>query len=141
MDTEQLMAAVSAQANMQVNTKCAEAGQVTLGELLAHLESAEPEVIVEFDSGKSPGEFMSYRGYYRFIAITCSDLPKTAGAFANAVKAAIGKTYTGYKGGDFLMTKHTPVWVSEYGSSSGIGIVGIEKQGPKIILKTAVIDD
>jgi len=34
------------------------------------------------------------------------------------LKQAIGKRFTGYKGGDFLMGKNTPVWLAEYSNSS-----------------------
>jgi hypothetical protein len=44
---------------------------------------------------------------------------------------AIGKTYTGYKGGEYVMGKVTPVWVANYGNcdpeefNSSAGVVGV----------------
>lgn len=42
----------------------------------------------------------------------------TVGEWIEVLKQAIGKTFTGYKGGDFLMGKNTPVWLAEYGDAS-----------------------
>lgn len=139
MKTEQFMELISARVNQSTDAMCAAAGQVTLGELLAWLEGFDHSLPVEFDTGGAPGEYMSYRGYYRFIAVD-RIAQKTVGEFINETKEAIGKTYTGYKGGDFTMSKMTPIWVSTYGTSSGVGIVGVENAGEKIILKTLEIE-
>lgn len=64
------------------------------------------------------------------------------------LKISIGKTMTGYKGGDFLIGKTTPVWVSRYGQSSGYkknknydsqAIVDVEVKEKKAILKTKMM--
>ena len=126
-------------ASFSAHKASAEAGQVTLGELVARLEGADQSKPVKFDNGKSPGHFNSYRGYYDMVAISrgkkCS-----VGQFLKLAKEAIGGTFTGYKGSEFTMTKMTPVWVSEYGMSSGIGVTDIDTSGDMVILKTAVID-
>jgi len=140
MKQDQFMELIGAKVNQETDAMCAEAGQMTLGELLAWMEGFDHALPVEFDIGYAPYSFMSYRGYYRYIAIDRSDGVKTVDQFIKDIKDAIGHTYTGYKGGDFTMTKMTPVWVSEYGASSSIGIIGVETTTDKVILKTAQID-
>ena len=44
----------------------------------------------------------------------------TVQEWIEVLKEAIGKTFVGYKGGDFLMGKNTPVWLAEYGNASFI---------------------
>ena len=135
---------VMARAERETDKICAEKGQVTLGELVARLEAADPKKLVEFDDGKPwkyPGEYGSYRGYYRFIAVEHSNEPCTVADFLKRTKEAIGATFEGYKGGVYLMTKHTPVWVSEYGMCSGVGIIDVDVSGEKVILKLAQIED
>jgi hypothetical protein len=118
---------------------CAKAGQVTLGEMKALLESCDQTLPVRFECGGCPGDYMSYRGYYDMIAVDHGDTCTVAEFLAKTTEA-IGKEFTGYKGGEFIMTKHTPVWVAEYGQSGGIGIVGIERTADAVILKTADIE-
>lgn len=131
------MAAVDA----ETDRMCANAGQITLGELAARLEKFGPNVIVILDTGGFPGLLHSYRGYYRFIATEPSQEPITVKDFLNNVKSAIGSEFTGYKGGEYLMTRMTPVWVSAYGDNSGIGIVGVTTAEGRCVLQTKRIDE
>ncbi|MFW5962624.1 MAG: hypothetical protein ACOCQR_03310 [bacterium] len=64
------------------------------------------------------------------------------------LKSIIGKTMTGYKGGDFLIGKSTPLWVSKYGESGGYrtnkeydkqAIIDVEKKEESVRLKTKLI--
>lgn len=43
----------------------------------------------------------------------------TAGEFLEMLSKVKGNYFEGYKGGDYLMGKSTPVWVANYGDSSG----------------------
>ena len=43
----------------------------------------------------------------------------TAQEFLNLLKGIQGKVFIGYKGGDNIMGKTTPIWVANYGRSSG----------------------
>lgn len=59
----------------------------------------------------------SYRGYYEDLAFE----PKwnmDVGELLGITKSALGQTYEGYKGGDFVMNEHTTCWIS-YKSVSG----------------------
>ena len=126
-------------ASFLAHKNSAEAGQVTLGELVARLEGADQSKPVKFDNGESPGHFNSYRGYYDMVAISRGNKCSVS-QLLKLAKEAIGHTFTGYKGGEFTMTKMTPVWVSEYGVSSGVGVIDIDTSDDTVILKTAVID-
>lgn len=114
--------------------RCDAAGQMSLGELAATLRGFEPDARVEFSAGGNPGEFHSYRGYYEFVALGSQDGPCAVAELLNQTEEAIGHTFEGYKGGDFLMTRRTPVWVSEYGYDSGLGIVGTELQDSGVVV-------
>ena len=57
----------------------------------------------------------SYRGYYCDLAFELNDGMRLATELLTECKAAMGKTFGGYKGGDFVMDAQTPVWVVSYG--------------------------
>jgi len=130
------------QDSIQVETDkmCAEAGMLTLGELAARLDAAPQDILVEFSNGMYPGILGSYRGYYNYIAIEYGELCYVK-ELLKRVKEAIGNTFTGYKGGEYKMTRMTPVWVSDYGAVSGKGIVGVSQNDSKIILHIKQIED
>ena len=91
----------------------------------------------------SDGEHKSYKSINTYLPknVRVKDLLKI-------LKLAIGKTMTGYKGGDFLIGKTTPLWVSAYGENSGYktnknydtqAIIGVIIKGRKAILQTELI--
>lgn len=58
----------------------------------------------------------SYRGYYDQLAFEPAP-SVTIGSMLAAAKSAIGKTFIGWKGGEFVMDKWTPVWIAVRGDS------------------------
>lgn len=106
---------------------------LTLGKLVKMLELADPNVVVAFSSGSYPGEEMSYRGYYSDLSFDSQKKPKKAGDLLAQCKQALGKEYTGYKGGEFLMDDKTPLWKSEYGTC-GEAIVGFDAKDNQLML-------
>ena len=77
-----------------------------------------------------------------------TSLPENPSAqnLLNVLNLAKGKVFEGYKGGDFTMGKTTPVWVANYGESSGFkregdkynqAVVDVEETDKGVILKTA----
>lgn len=122
--------------------------QLLLGEMILKLEAVsdkkKPLFIDLMD--KRPMGLNSWRGSYCELAIQTESLGSvnteevekeyteygmtiyktksigkenpTVEEWIEVLKQAIGKTFTGYKGGDFLMGKNTPVWLAEYGNSS-----------------------
>lgn len=59
-----------------------------------------------------------------------------AGQFLEMLKEAVGKTYEGYKGGDFEMTEDTPMWVANYRYADNTGVMGVIDKGYAIVLVT-----
>lgn len=131
-------------------------GQLTLGKTIKLLEMAindDPEEEakdpkkVYFDFCRLvPNGIDSYRGYYDELAVNwCNEGWDHAGKEIKGwplteliaeLKAAVGKTYEGYKGGDFKMTEDTPLWVANYGESGSTAIVGVLDQGWCVIIET-----
>src|SRR5690242_3575186 len=59
----------------------------------------------------------SYRGYYDQLAFEPASNVSVASLLA-AARSALGKTFTGYKGGEYLMGSETPCWIAKYGEST-----------------------
>jgi hypothetical protein len=85
--------------------------QMTLGELISALDSMPPDAQVAFLI-----DAHSYRGYYDDLAFEYHpDDTRPASDLLNECRAAMGQAFQGYKGGDFVMGKTTPLWVASYG--------------------------
>lgn len=120
--------------------------QLMLGEMILKLEAIreknKPLFIDIMD--KRPKGINSWRGIYAELAIQTEDFGSyqtseieivcewgniykykqigkespTVAEWIEVLKEAVGKTFTGYKGGDFIMRKNTPIYLAEYGCSS-----------------------
>lgn len=55
----------------------------------------------------------SYRGYYSDLAFEHGET--TVADLLKCCRKAIGSTFVGYKGGEYVMDEHTSVYVAEYG--------------------------
>lgn len=94
--------------------------QLTLGEMILTLENLNQCLVIE-----GLGDLHSYRGYYSDLAFDLSTAKgKTVHELLIECKEALGKTYEGWKGGDFTMDKSTPLWVA-YEGSTGEALMGI----------------
>lgn len=131
----------------------------TVGALLQALEKCPSRATVLFDfAGFRPGDFDSYRGYYECLSIeprspeqkmpvTGNHIePETVAAFFLRLTEMIGKHITGYKGGEYLVTKETAIWVSYYGRADSTAIHKIKirdwGKGEGIVwLCTKIIND
>lgn len=113
---------------------------LTLGGLAEALKGAKPDAQVRFEDGYFPGNPHSYRGYYSDLAFERVPSPTTVKDFLREVEDAIGSTFEGYKGGDFRMHSKTPLWVSNYGSASGVGIMGFRMEDDHFVLEEKQID-
>lgn len=130
--------------------------QLLLGELILKVESilnkhsekigTKDEPTVDFDFGSAiPTSLDSWRGSYEELAIgyklTGYDGDSMAEVsisdFLNELKSAVGKSFEGWKGGSFHMSKNTPVWVSNPGNTGNTGIVEVVDDEWRIILMTA----
>ncbi len=124
-------------------------GQMTLGEMIIAVEraskTAEEESYVEFDfCYTSPDGIDSYRGFYDELALGWQVLEYPDEVFINdflgLLKSAVGRTFGGWKGGDYVMTKDTPVWVDNPGESSSTAVIGVKDYGYKIMILTKHVD-
>ena len=71
--------------------------------------------------GWGNGSAHSYRGYYEDLAFK----PKrdtTVGEMLDEARRALGETFEGWKGGEFVMEDYTTCWIAEPGSSGGDAI-------------------
>lgn len=117
--------------------------QMTLGGLIDALKKCDPEAEARVDYGDfCPSSCMSYRGYYDQIAISYKSgtWPKVSVVLAELESALQGE-FEGYKGGVYRMSKHTPVWVANYGESPGVAVVAVKDNGSTVVICTAHIDD
>jgi hypothetical protein len=83
-----------------------------LQNLINLLEAADPTQVVPMGFHNPH----SYRGYYRDLAFE----PKEGAAVSemlDCAKSALGTTYQGYKGGDFVMSEYTEVWLANEGDT------------------------
>jgi hypothetical protein len=113
---------------------------LTLGGLVKVLEDKPADLLVEYDNGSSPSGPESYRGYYCDLSFPPSSTPITVAELLREARDAIGSTFEGYKGGDFVMRENTPLWASPYGSANGVAIMGDVATAGKLILLTKQLD-
>lgn len=121
--------------------------QLLLGEMILKLEAIKNKSLPLFIDlmDKRPMGIESWRGRYAELAIETETFGSvninevvhdfgdgyksyniekigkenpTVEEWIEVLKKAIGRSFCGYKGDNFLMSKNTPVWLAEYGNSS-----------------------
>lgn len=114
---------------------------MTIEELCNALDEFPDEANVHFENYDLVGWPHSWRGSYRELAI---DYPGSmeikAKFFSRVLRACIGCKFTGWKGGEYEMTKDTLVWKSQHGSYSKLGIVGVTSTNYEQ-LPDGIVDD
>jgi len=84
--------------------------QMTLGKLISSLEAmSEGSEVANLNGAHS------YRGYYSDLAFEQDEGLRSSAELLVECKAAMGKVFSGYKGGDYVMGELTPVWIADYG--------------------------
>lgn len=111
-----------------------------LGDFIETLADLDPDLPVVFDNGAHPDSFASYRGYYDQITLTQGKSPKRVRDVLRAAQKAVGATFQGYKGGDYVMDEDTPLWASDYGDT-GLALVGVARDNGHVKIITADISD
>ncbi len=122
--------------------------QLTLGEMILKLEAiADKSKPVVFDEQYHPIGLDSWRGSYAELAFEYVQTGKKLSVeeLLKKCRDAIGATFYGYKGGEFVMGKTTPVWVANYGDASGFigdsqAVVNVSEQEQSVIIETKAID-
>jgi hypothetical protein len=107
---------------------------MNIGEMITALSYVSNDCVIR----NAGTEFCSYRGYYEHLAI-CNTKEVTVKEFKKVLRKQIGKTYTGYKGGEFLMNLDTELFVANYGSC-GLWVTGISIDSEGVFLATSAKD-
>ena len=97
--------------------------QLTLGRLIATLEAMPRGAQVA--NLRDPG---SYRGYYQDLYFEQQFGTRPASELLADCKAAMGKVFEGYKGGEYVMGELTPLWVATYGCC-GERLLAVQAEG------------
>lgn len=135
--------------------------QLTLGEMI---EALEKVIGSDEDGGRDwhvdfahlgarVAGLCSWRGVYTDLALipTFGDgyhEELDAAQLLGVLRDAVGATFEGWKGGDFLMSEATPLWVSREGESSRSAVVGItggpwriaNASGGRVEIQTEVVE-
>ena len=109
--------------------------QVTLGGLIKTLESVDGERKIIGLGGP-----ISYRGYYCDLAFEPTDEVVTVAKALTLARTCMGRVFTGYKGGDYMMGESTPIWSARY-SDCGLRIMGLTLNAEPITLTLASEED
>lgn len=124
--------------------------QITLGELIQKLEAVEDKTLpVAYDFEYAyPTIFQCWRGSYAELALgwshhgyqACDAWGKSTqppvAAFLEECKSAVGQTFEGWKGGDFIMGLGTAIWVANPGNSGSTAIVDAVQKSWEVVLMT-----
>ena len=124
--------------------------EYNLGNLIKDLEKyKDSTILVEFDNGKIPTQFSSWRGSYCELALEYKDegICFADSLYINAFNAN-GSIFEGYKGGNFEMDLNTPIHQANYGDVgvkinneyNEYKIVGIKEENGKVIIITRIED-
>jgi len=97
---------------------------LTLGGLPALLEDAPPDANVVFDFGGSPTQPHSYRRYYSDLAFEPTDGDVTVSRLREGLSNCLGRTFEGWKGGDYTMKEDTPLWAAHEGCTGRAMVSG-----------------
>lgn len=106
---------------------------ILLGELIAQLEKLPADGEINWAFASLPITAVdSWRGVYAELALGWGenrrrDQPalRTVGELLQNLRAAVGRTFEGYKGGQFTMGLGTPVWCDNYGEYTQTRIVSV----------------
>lgn len=117
-----------------------------LGSLIAALSKQPADNLVRFDfCGLVPRGVDSYRGFYDHLAIgwgpdqSAFEETKVAGLLA-ILRGAVGRSFSGWKGGNYVMREDTPVWVANPGQCDSTAIVGVESNSYMTVIQTQRVE-
>lgn len=82
---------------------------IDLGQYIEYLEKLDQDLVFPIGFNRPH----SWRGAYEDLAFVVTPNVKVSEMLASA-KEALGTTYQGYKGGDFVMREHTEVYFVMY---------------------------
>jgi hypothetical protein len=100
--------------------KITSAKEYNLGKFIGDLEKLEQEKEIIIEDGVYPDFFDSWRGSYCELALNYGEKKTCVKDILKKAKEALDYTMTGYKGGDFVMDKNTPIHIANYGECNFI---------------------
>ncbi len=127
--------------------------QLTLGQLIKKIEGINPvynigseekekQVVFDFCSAV-PTELDSWRGSYCELALgyELDEFNKeshyvSVSGFLKELKGALNRFFCGWKGGEYLMDKNTPIWVDNPGYCHKTAIINVIEDDNKVWLIT-----
>ena len=127
--------------------------QLSLGQFIEEIEKAglveengdDKEICFDFGTAV-PTCLDSWRGAYDELELGYKltgydsledSVQVKAKDILSELKSAIGKEFTGWKGGEYTMNENTPVWASNSGNASNSAVVGVLDDGWRLIILTA----
>lgn len=116
---------------------------ITIGELIEALEQADSKslpVLTSHAPDKSVECPHSYRGYYSDLALEPSSTIANVETVLNFMKDVEDTYETGYKGGDYLMDRDVPVWISNQGDCDSYAVIDVMHNDTNVTLVTKYID-
>ena len=116
---------------------------ISLGEFIRLLKTCKKDAWIRFDFCYfAPDYLHSYRGWYEHLAFSCGRTWQSTLAKDVLIECeqAIGRTYRGYKGGDYVMDENTPLWVDESENASGTAIVNIKDLDYEVVIETKFVE-
>lgn len=120
--------------------------QLSLGEIISKVEDLlklkDEKINVVYDFGYlAPKEIDSWRGSYDELALDYSNHGGlTLKDFHELLLKAVDNTFEGYKGGEYTMSKDTPVWVANYGDSGHTAVLGVIDGGWQVVIITGYME-
>lgn len=131
--------------------------QLTLGKLIEKLKpivAKQKEIIKKYQSEALiqydfeycyPTHFDSWRGSYNELSLNIclggykkeeQEKELTVSGFLKMCEETIGKTFQGWKGGDFKMDEDTPIWIANSGNSGETALIDVYDNEYSVILMT-----
>lgn len=112
---------------------------LSIGQLIRACQSQPADNYIFFSFGAFvPVRVGAYRGVYSDLAVEYDmNSNPTVHQFKYMLEKALGQTFEGYKGGEFVITEDTPVWAANYGRSPQCGIIGLTTDGAFTYIETA----
>jgi hypothetical protein len=99
--------------------------QMTIGKLITKLETFPKDKEIEKLSNPH-----SYRGYYSDLGLQISGITTTVGETIDFLyNRCLNETYHGYKGGEYVMDKDTPLFEAFWGHTGNKIIDVIDDDG------------
>lgn len=81
-----------------------------LADLITWLKQQDQDALIPYGFGKP----MSFRGNYSDLAFEPKENVRIY-EMLDSANSALGKTFEGYKGGEFSMDGYSRCWIAEYG--------------------------